>query len=139
MTSFNTTIINSLQAKCSKCQYGCATCTNQTYCTQCIANWTLTSNNVCKPNSQCSLQNCEICEFTTLSVCRKCIEPYNLIKNTLLPTGTTVITNTSYSCVLNCPINTFQADNYTCLSCPTNCSYCRYTQCSACNTGFYLF
>lgn len=141
MTTFDTTLVNTVQMKCVKCPVGCTSCNSRDVCTACISGWTLNVIGQCRPNVNCTLPNCEICEVaTSLSICRKCINPYYLIRNTLIPTGfATISTNSNFTCVLNCPINTFKAADFTCQPCPTNCTTCVNNDCSACKPGFFLF
>jgi len=79
----------------------------------------------------------------TILVCLKCVSPYSLTNNTLLTAGdpnfSTIVTNSTFSCVLTCPSSTFKSLDSTCLSCPTGCLNCYYSDCSTCKSGFFLY
>ena len=105
------------QNKCIKCPNGCSTCTSAG-CTQCESNWTL-SNNLCIPNSNCTLPYCQTCQIvslnsSTLYMCWKCLAPYYLVFNSFLAVGSTTVSGSIYTCLINCPAGTYTGSNYIC-------------------------
>lgn len=140
MVSFDTTLVNTVQMKCVKCLTGCISCNSRDVCTACVSGWTLNVIGQCRPNSNCTLVNCEICEIvSSFNMCRKCINPYYLIKSTLIPAGFATVSGSNYTCVLNCPTSYYKTADFTCRSCPADCTACNGNDCSACKTGFFLF
>jgi proprotein convertase subtilisin/kexin type 5 len=112
---------------CKKCMFGCAVCTNFSQCQQCNTNFTLSSTSVCINTIVCSVSQCQIC--STNNSCAQCILPYNLYFNS----------SGNSSCVLTCPLMTYQNNQFTCVPCSSNCISCTNVNCLTCSSNYYLY
>ena len=132
-------------ADCSPCVNPCVSCTNSTFCLDCIVNYQFLGNGVCKcsdigyyknANLECLPCNdlCLTCVNGTVSGCTACRSGY-LFNPFALPNNPV--------CVQECPAGTFQnAATVMCAKCDPSCATCSGSttqSCTSCPASTGLF
>jgi hypothetical protein len=113
-------------SRCTICPYECATCTSSAVCTSCISNQYALISSSCVKCSD-NVVNCLECNYTSTTICTKCIN--QTVKNS----------NGNGSCT-SCPI-THYGDPIAqqCYSCQSPCYSCINLQdCVTCVTFYEL-
>ena len=100
---------------CGPCHQGCTTCNSLTNCTSCGQYYSLV-------NDLCIQPNCEHCDNCTNNYCFNCTAPYLQLNGT---------------CLTECPVDHYFANETNCVDCMANCLICpNASYCQICVDGY---
>jgi hypothetical protein len=131
--------LNPYNNSCMQCPQNCQNCSLDGVCSQCLAGYYLTGNNVtaCAPNCQ---YPCATCSFTNGSICLSCVNGY------------TFSALTNFQCSVNdigctpcnaCPGGYGLNASGSCIPCNAslyclNCARSTPNKCISCRVGYFL-
>lgn len=100
---------------CGPCPSNCTTCNSLTQCTNCQQYYVLVAE-------QCTQPNCDHCDNCTNNYCFNCTTPYLQLNGT---------------CLTQCPVDYYFANETNCVDCLMNCLICpNASYCEICIDGY---